>query len=119
MAEVDAGNPVAIVYPDQENRDGGSEALGTLLIPNTAAIIRGGAHNKAAQQLTDYLLSPAVEAQLAAGPSAQFPLNPEVDVRSRARPPDDLRVMQVDFRAAAARWDEVAAFLRAQFAAAE
>ena len=66
--------PVAIVYPDQ-----GAGGLGTLLIPNTLAIIRGGPNPAAARRLVDYLLSPEVESRLAAGPSAQIPLNPKVE----------------------------------------
>ena len=37
IIEVEAGKPVAIVYPDQ-----GADGLGTLFIPNTLAIIKGG-----------------------------------------------------------------------------
>ncbi len=36
LLEIDAGNPVAIIYPDRE-----PDGLGTLFIPNTLAIIQG------------------------------------------------------------------------------
>ncbi len=36
IGEIDAGNPVAIVYPDRE-----ADGLGTLFIPNTLAILKG------------------------------------------------------------------------------
>ena len=72
LIEVEKGMPVAIVYPDQ-----GADGLGTLLIPNTLAIVRGCPHPAAARRLVDYLLSPEVEACLAAGESAQIPLNPK------------------------------------------
>ena len=39
MGEVDAGSPVAIVYPDREPGQ-----LGTLFIPNTLAMIKGAPH---------------------------------------------------------------------------
>ncbi len=60
MGEVDAGSPVAIIYPDRNPGD-----LGTLFIPNTLAIMKGAPHQKAAEALADYLLSPSVESSLA------------------------------------------------------
>jgi iron(III) transport system substrate-binding protein len=102
------GSPVEIIYPDQQ--DGG---LGTLFIPNTLAIIRGCPHPAAARRLVDYLLTAEVESRLAAGPSAQIPLNPEVErPSSRVKGPPEIRPMQVDFDAAAEKWDAASAFLR-------
>ena len=66
MGEIEAGNPVAIIYPDRNPGD-----LGTLFIPNTLAIMKGAPHQKAAEALADYLLSPAIEKTLARGPSAR------------------------------------------------
>ena len=106
------GAPVAIVYPDQ-----GEGELGTLFIPNTLAMIKGGPDPEAAVLLADAILTPEVEAALAAGPSAQIPLMTTTDASARVETPDTVRPMAVDFEAAAARWDEVAAYLRAEFAA--
>jgi iron(III) transport system substrate-binding protein len=114
IIEIEAGMPVAIVYPDQ-----GEGELGTLLIPNTLAIIRGAPHRPAAERLVEYLLSPEVEVRLANGPSAQFPLNPAVKERSRVAPKNTLHEMEVDFQAAATKWDAPAKFLRDEFAAAQ
>ena len=124
IIEIEAGMPVAIVFPDQEPASGGDEALsgkplGTLMIPNTLAIIQGAPQRKEAELLLDYLLSPAVEGRLAGGPSAQFPLNPAVKERSRVAPKEPLVEMKVDFETAAAKWDDVARFLRDEFATAE
>jgi iron(III) transport system substrate-binding protein len=110
IVERDGGMPVEIIYPDQE--EGG---LGALFIPNTLALIQGASNPLAAQRLIDFLLSPEVEAKLAAGPSAQFPLNPAVTAPSRAAPPQPLRRMRVDFTAAATAWDSAAIFLRDTF----
>jgi iron(III) transport system substrate-binding protein len=110
LVELEKGMPVAIVCPDQDV--GG---LGTLFIPNTLAIIRGGPNPKAARHLVDYLLSPQVEATLAAGPSAQIPLNPKVAVPSRVETLKTVRPMQADFDAAAEKWDTAAKFLRDEF----
>ena len=65
IAEIDKAMPVAIIYPDQ-----GEDQLGTLFIPNTVSIIKGGPHPQAARRLVDYILSPEVEAQLALALSA-------------------------------------------------
>ena len=110
LIEVEKGMPVAIVYPDQ-----GADGLGTLLIPNTLAIVRGCPHPAAARRLVDYLLSPAVEARLAAGESAQIPLNPKVPPPARLKMPRPFKTMQVDFTAAAEKWDATAQFLRDEF----
>ncbi|MHB0957662.1 MAG: extracellular solute-binding protein [Pirellulaceae bacterium] len=114
IIEQEAGRPVAIVYPDQQ--EGG---MGTLFIPNTVAILRGAPHPQLARALVDHLLSSTVETELAQGPSAQFPVNPQVSVRSRVAPEEPVRWMEADFGAAADHWDEAAAFLREVFATAE
>jgi iron(III) transport system substrate-binding protein len=112
LIEVEHGHPVAIVYPDQQD-----DQLGTLFIPNTVAVIKNGPHPAEARKLVDYLLGPAVEAQLAAGPSAQIPLNPDVQVKPlRVRTPAMIHAMPVDFQKAAEKWDTAAAFLRDEFA---
>ena len=110
LIELEKGMPVAIVYPDQ-----GPDGLGTLLIPNTLAIVRGCPHPAAARRLVDYLLSPEVEGCLAAGESAQIPLNPKVLVPVRLKMPRTMKTMQVDFAAAAEKWDAAAGFLRDEF----
>jgi iron(III) transport system substrate-binding protein len=110
IIELEKGLPVAIVYPDQD--DGG---LGTLFIPNTLAIIKGGPNPTAARRLVDYLLSPEVEAKLAAGRSAQIPLNPEVKAEVRVETPQTVKAMQVDFQAAATCWDAARRFVRDEF----
>jgi iron(III) transport system substrate-binding protein len=111
MGEIDAGNPVVIVYPDRREGE-----LGTLFIPNTLAIIKGAPHPKAAEALADALLSPEVEATLATGPGAQIPLLKNTQVRARVETPRTVHAMEADFEAAARLWDRVAAFLADEFA---
>jgi iron(III) transport system substrate-binding protein len=113
IIELEQGRPVEMVFPDQ-----GPEAMGTLRIPNTVCILRGAPHEQAARELVEYLLSPEVETALAKGPSAQFPVNPQVEVSSRVPTPEDVHWMEVDFEAAAAHWDQAAQFLRDLFGAA-
>jgi iron(III) transport system substrate-binding protein len=110
IIEIEKGRPLVIVYPDQ-----GPGEMGTLFIPNTVAIIKGCPHPEAARRLVDYLLSSAVEAKLAQGESAQIPLNPQVRIKPRVATPRTIKAMQVDFEAAAEKWDAAAKFLRDRF----
>jgi len=59
--------PVGAVYPDQDG-------LGTLIMPNMVAMIKGGPNPENAKKLIDYLLSAEVEEKLAFSPAAQMPL---------------------------------------------
>jgi iron(III) transport system substrate-binding protein len=111
MGEIEAGSPVAIIYPDRAD-----DQLGTLFIPNTLSIIKGAPHAQAAEALANDLLSPEVESALARGPSAQIPLNSKVKDVPRIETPATVHAMDVDFEAAARLWDKVAAFLAEEFA---
>jgi iron(III) transport system substrate-binding protein len=106
LGELERGMPIAIVYPDQ--RDG---EMGTLFIPNALAIIKGCPHPAEARRLVDFLLQPAIEEQLAAGPSAQIPLNRTVNVKLRVESPKSIRPMPVDFQKACDAWETAAEFL--------
>jgi iron(III) transport system substrate-binding protein len=90
------GHAVACVFPDQQ--DGG---VGTMLIPNSAAIVAGAPHRQAAERLLDFVVSEEVEALLAAAASAQIPL------RAGVPGPKEPSILPIDrFRAMA--WDPVA-----------
>jgi iron(III) transport system substrate-binding protein len=111
-AEVEAGRPVRIVFPDQQPPAG--SRLGTLFIPNTVAVIKGCPRPARARQLVDFLLSEAVEKRLAASESRQIPLNPNVQAKL---PPSILTPLAapplpVDFEKAADYWEEAQAFVR-------
>lgn len=110
MLEIDKGSPVMIVYPDQEDSQ-----PGTLLIPNTICLIANGPNPQRARAVVERLLQADIEAQLAEGASAQFPLNSEVTVGSRASIPASLKVMNADFESAAAGWDKVSSLLVEDF----
>jgi iron(III) transport system substrate-binding protein len=110
MGEVEAGSPVAIVFPDRK-----PDELGTLFIPNTLALIKGSPHHEAARDLADYLLSPDIETALANGPSAQIPLLSSTVARARVETPKTVHAMEADFEKAVKLWDSVAAFLLAEF----
>lgn len=117
IAEVKAGHPVVIIYPDRH----GSKAhprLGTLFIPNTVAILRGCPNPAGARKLVDYLLSAEVEKMLAESESRQVPLNPGVQANlpPQILSPRQVHAMEVDFAKAADLWDETQAFLIEVFA---
>jgi iron(III) transport system substrate-binding protein len=67
------GHEVSAVFPDQ-----GDKQVGTMLIPNSIALIAGCKHPEAAKKLIDFVLSTEVEGLLAASASAQIPLRKEV-----------------------------------------
>ena len=118
IIELEKGFPVKIVYPDQ-----GPEQLGTLFIPNTLALLEGSPNAEPVKQLVEFLLSPQVESMLAAGPSAQIPLQSPLSLQvkqsSRVESPSTVRAMTVDFEAAAEQWNAAAKFLQQEFATAD
>lgn len=108
IIEVEQGNPVAIVFPDQSDYQ-----FGTLFIPNTLCIAKGP-NRENARKLLDFLLQKSVEEKLAHGPSAQIPLHEESTLKSRVEP-DNLKVMNVDFEAAASTWERAKVKLKEIF----
>ena len=63
------GFPVACVFPDQQ-----PNGIGTMLIPNSVGLVKGGPNQEAGKRLIDKILSRDAEALLAAADSAQIPL---------------------------------------------
>ncbi len=109
LVEMDAGRPVAIVFPDQED-----DKLGTLLIPNTLCVIKNGPNTAGAKRLLQRLLSTDVESHLANGGSGQIPLASDVETKSRVVP-ETLKVMEADFESAADGWEAAASNLKKIF----
>ncbi len=68
---IQKGAPVQVIFPDQ-----GAGEMGTLVIPNTVAMIAGGPHPEEGQALVDYLLSPETEARLVQMDWIQIPTRP-------------------------------------------
>jgi iron(III) transport system substrate-binding protein len=99
------GKPVVVVYPDQDG-------IGTLVMPNAVALVKDAPHPDAGRQLIDYLLSPEVEARLAASPAAQMPLRPGVTVPPHVEPLSTIRDMQVRFTELGRTVDELLPYLK-------
>ncbi len=70
------GLKVGVIYPRHKASTGENDSGGgTLLIPNTVALISGGPHPKEAGQLIDFLLSERVERMLAESLSHNIPVH--------------------------------------------
>ncbi len=52
--------------------------LGTLVLPNTVGLVKGGPNAEGARRLIDFLLSPAVERMLAESDSHNIPVHPDL-----------------------------------------
>ncbi len=102
------GKPVRMIYPDKEG-------IGTLLIPNTVALIAGAPHPKEAEKLIDYILSKEVEEKLAFCPSAQMPLRKSVKTPEGLPAFDEIKAMDVDFNRLALRMKETGKYLEKLF----
>jgi iron(III) transport system substrate-binding protein len=108
---IERGDPVSVVYPDQE--EGG---VGTLVLPNTAALVAGGPNPEEGERLLRWLVSADVERRLAAGPSAQIPLRPEVEAPPHVRRPGPgLRTMSVDWSAVGEKREQWLGWLQSVF----
>lgn len=108
FVRIDDGKPLGIVYPDQHG-------IGTLLTPNTVALVAGGPHPAAGRRLIDYLLSREVETALARSRSRQIPLRPGVPGPAGVPPIGSLRVMALDLPALARDLEATDRFLRELF----
>lgn len=98
------GANVEVVYPDQDE-------LGTLVIPTSVVLLRRAPHPEAGRRLIDYLLSPAVERQMAER-AAHMPLRPGVTAPPNVRSAEGLRIMEVDYGRVSAQIDAQQGWLR-------
>lgn len=110
IVEADRNPSLRIVFPDQ-----GSSEAGTLLIPNTVAVLKSAQHPVAAGLLADYLVSPLTEDRLAMGNTSQIPLNQESKFPSKVLDGKNVRWMNANFEAAAMDVDNLHQFLQSTF----
>lgn len=102
------GKPVDIIWPDKEG-------MGTLLIPNTVALIKGGPNPENGKKLIDYLLSPEVEEMLSYSDSSQIPLRPNVKRPTHVPNLVDISAMEVDYEKVAEVMEPVGRYLQTLF----
>lgn len=86
----DAGFPVAMVAPDQHG-------VGTLLIPNTIAILEGAPHRTNAERFVEWVLRKEFEALLANSRSAQIPVRAAVPRPAHVLDVSKIKLMDVDY----------------------
>ena len=105
---IQSGKPVQMFYPDKNG-------IGTLLIPNSVALIKDAPHPEQGKKLIDYLLSKAVESKLAHCESAQMPLRDGVKTPRHVPPFSSIKAMNVDFYQIADHMEQSARFCQQLF----
>ncbi len=83
--------PVDMIFPDQNG-------MGTFMIPNTVALIKGCPHPEQAKKLIDFLLSLEVEALLARSESGNLPVRESVQHPDNIPPMKALNILQIDYK---------------------
>ncbi|MCA8960544.1 MAG: extracellular solute-binding protein [Planctomycetes bacterium] len=76
---------------------------GTIVLPNTIALIRGAPNREPAERLIDFVLSETIEAELAASKSRQIPVRDSVPVPATGLRMAEIRRLDVSFAEAAKR----------------
>ncbi|MHC4106937.1 MAG: extracellular solute-binding protein [Planctomycetota bacterium] len=100
------GRDVQLIYPAHSNEPGAT-GIGTLLIPNTVGLVKGGPNPQSAERFIEFLLSERVERMLAESVSHNVPLRPGLAADyPDVAVPDPLRI---DYRLAAGQRDEAVA----------
>ena len=102
---VEQHKPVAVVYPDQTG-------IGTLVMPNAVALVKGAPHSEPGKKLIDYLLSRQVEEKLAKSTAAQMPLHPNVSVPPNVKPVSTIKDMAVTYSTLGKTIDQILPYLR-------
>jgi len=97
--------PVAVVYPDQTG-------IGTLVMPNAVALVKGAPHPEEARKLIDYLLSRQVEEALAKSAAAQMPLQSGVLVPPNVKPVGTIKDMALSYATLGKTIDEILPYLK-------
>ena len=105
---IQSGKPVRMVYPD-------SDGIGTLLIPNTVALIRDCPHPDEGKTLIDYLLSREVESKLAFCESANMPIRDGVNKPPHVPEFSSIKAMEVNYYKVAENLDKSARFCQGLF----
>lgn len=84
------GANLIMIFPDQNG-------IGTFMIPNTVALIKGAPHPEKGKKLIDFLVSSEVERLLAQGPSGQIPVRSYLSGPPDLPPLSSLKIMKVNY----------------------
>ncbi len=105
---IQSGKPVRMIYPD-------SDGIGTLLIPNTVALIKNCPHPEEGKILIDYLLSREVEKKIAFSESANMPVRDKVEKPPHVPEFSSIKSMDVDYYKVADNLEKAARFCQGLF----
>jgi iron(III) transport system substrate-binding protein len=98
------GAAVEVVYPDQQG-------MGTLLMPTTVVLLRGGPHAENGRKLIDFLLSAETE-RLMAEAAAHMPLRDGVPTPKHVKRVSEIRAMAVDYAKVATEMERIQPWLK-------
>jgi iron(III) transport system substrate-binding protein len=101
---IKGGAPVEMVYPDQDG-------LGTLVMPTTVVLLKGGPNPEGGKKLIDYLVTADVEAAMAKS-GAHMPLQHGVPAPEGVRPVSDIKAMVVDYAQVGGTMEGIQPWLR-------
>jgi iron(III) transport system substrate-binding protein len=105
---INKGASVEIIWPDKEG-------LGTLLIPNTVALIEGGPNPENGRKFIDFLLDPKIEEMLAHAESGQIPLRTGIKHPAHVPNLEKIKALKVDYEKVADWMDPSSRFLQELF----
>jgi iron(III) transport system substrate-binding protein len=97
---IESGEAVGMVLPD-------AAGLGVPVMPNMVSLIAGAPHVEEGRKLIDYLLSAAVERQLAQSAAVQIPLHAGVPGPKNLPAIETFKPMTLDYAKAASRVEDV------------
>ena len=106
LSAIKNGKQIRQIYPDQEEN-----GLGCLVLPNVAALIKGGPNSQNGKRLIDYLLLPQTERKLAYS-AGQIPLHKNVETPSYVGKIEEMRIMQVDYVSVGVKMQEIQGYLK-------
>jgi iron(III) transport system substrate-binding protein len=92
-----------------------AQGCGTLLMPNSIAIVKGAPHAPAAQRFVDWVLRPETERLLAFSRSAQVPVRDSVPRPPNVISPGQFKVLEVDYRQIGAQLEKRSEALKQMF----
>lgn len=102
------GKPVKMIYPDKNG-------MGTLLIPNTVALVKNAPHPKEGMKFIDFLLSRKIEGKLSFSASANMPVRDGVKTPAHVPAYSSIKAMEVDYYEVAETMPEAARFCQTIF----
>ena len=83
-----------------------------MILPNAAALIRGGPNPDNGKKLIEYLVSKETERKLAFADCAQIPLHPGVATPKEIKPIEQIKTMRVNYAELGAKLQTIQPILK-------